>query len=160
MTETNYKAKPNTRNAKNGTLETLRNGAEAAGEEVLRDNTTEEQRTHAGSVMSDSLQPHGLYGPPGFSLCGTRQARILEWVAVSSSRGSSQPKDQTMSPALTGRFFTTEPPGKLHRGDVIKQLPFQKKKTTEEGSTPRNGRDSMQSICYMSEWMNAWSQPP
>ena len=151
MTETNYKAKPNTRNAKNETLEMLRNGAEAAGEEVLRDNTTEERRMHASSVMSNSLRPHGLYGPPGFSLCGTLQARILEWVAVSSSRGSSQPKNQTMFPALTGGFFTTEPPGKLHRGDVNKAITISKKKTTEEGRTPRNGRDSTQSICYASE---------
>ena len=33
--------------------------------------------------------------PPGFSLRGTSQARILEWVAVSFSRGSSQARDQT-----------------------------------------------------------------
>ena len=44
--------------------------------------------------------------PPGSSV----QARILEWVAISSPRGSSQPKDQTCTPA--GRFFTTQPPGK------------------------------------------------
>ena len=37
------------------------------------------------------------------------QARILEWVTISFSRGSSQPRDQThisMSPALAGGFFT------------------------------------------------------
>ena len=33
--------------------------------------------------------------PPGSSVCGIFQASILEWVAMSSSRGSSQPKDQT-----------------------------------------------------------------
>jgi len=33
--------------------------------------------------------------PPGSSVCGIFQARILEWVAMSSSRGSSQPKDRT-----------------------------------------------------------------
>ena len=32
-------------------------------------------------------------GPPGSSVQGTPQARILEWVAISSSRGSSQPRD-------------------------------------------------------------------
>ena len=31
--------------------------------------------------------------PPGFSVHGISQARILEWVAISFSRGSSQPKD-------------------------------------------------------------------
>ena len=33
--------------------------------------------------------------PPGSSVHGIPQTRILEWVAVSSSRGSSQPRDQT-----------------------------------------------------------------
>ena len=32
---------------------------------------------------------------PGFSVHGVLQARILEWVAISSSRGSSQPRDRT-----------------------------------------------------------------
>ena len=38
------------------------------------------------------------------------QARILEWIAMPSSRESSWPRDQThisMSPVLAGRFFTT-----------------------------------------------------
>ena len=34
-------------------------------------------------------------GPPGFSVHGI-QARILEWIAIPFSRGSSQPKDQTL----------------------------------------------------------------
>ena len=46
------------------------------------------------SVMSDSLRPHGL-SPPGSSVHGILQARILEWVFMLSSRGSSQPRDQT-----------------------------------------------------------------
>ena len=33
------------------------------------------------------------YSLPGFSVCGTLQARILEWVAIPFSRGSSQPRD-------------------------------------------------------------------
>ena len=33
--------------------------------------------------------------PPGSSVRGILQARILEWVAISSSRGSSRPRDQT-----------------------------------------------------------------
>ena len=43
--------------------------------------------------VSDSLRPHGLY-LPGSSVHGILQARILEWVAVASSRESSQPRDQ------------------------------------------------------------------
>ena len=53
--------------------------------------------------------------PPGFSVHGTYQARILKWFAISFSRGYSQPRDKTCIPSLAGRFFTTEPPGKpLH----------------------------------------------
>ena len=52
---------------------------------------------------------------PGSSVHGIFQARVLEWVAISFCRGSSQTKIKPISPALTGRFFTTESPGKsLH----------------------------------------------
>ena len=47
---------------------------------------------------------------PGFSVHGILQARILEWMAISFSRGSSQPRDQTRVLrllALAGGFFTT-----------------------------------------------------
>ena len=39
------------------------------------------------------------WSPPGFSVCGILQARILEWVATAFSR------DRNWSPALAGRFF-------------------------------------------------------
>ena len=39
-------------------------------------------------VLSDSLQPHGLYSLPGSSVHGISQARVLEWVAIPFSRGS------------------------------------------------------------------------
>ena len=51
----------------------------------------------------------------GHSVHGISEARILEWVATSSSRGSSQPKDQTHFSCIScivGRFLTTELPGK------------------------------------------------
>ena len=44
---------------------------------------------------------------PGSSVHGIFQAKILEWVAISCSQGSSQPRDKTVSPAVAGRFFTT-----------------------------------------------------
>ena len=34
--------------------------------------------------------------PPGSSVCGILQARIMEWVAISFSRGSSRPRDHTL----------------------------------------------------------------
>ena len=49
----------------------------------------------ACSAVFDSLQPHGLCSLPGSSVHGIFQARILERVAISYSRGSSQPRDQT-----------------------------------------------------------------
>ena len=44
--------------------------------------------------------------PPGSSLHGILQARILEWVAISFSRGSSQPRDWTRVSSIAGGFFT------------------------------------------------------
>ena len=56
--------------------------------------------------LSDSMD----CSPPGSPVRGILQARILEPVSISYSRGSSQPRDQTASlapPALAGGFFTT-----------------------------------------------------
>ena len=58
------------------------------------------------SVMSDSLRPHRLYSPPGSSAHGIFQARILEWVAISCSRGSSWPRGWTQVSHIVGRCFT------------------------------------------------------
>ena len=44
--------------------------------------------------------------PPGSPVHGILQARILEWVAISFSRGSSQPRDRTPVSYIAGRFFT------------------------------------------------------
>ena len=52
-----------------------------------------------------------LYDPmdcslPGFSVHGIFQARVLEWGAISFSRGSSLPRDQTQISCILGRRFT------------------------------------------------------
>ena len=47
------------------------------------------------------------YRPPGSSVYGIPQARILEWVAIPFSRGSSWPKDRTRVSGTAGRFFTS-----------------------------------------------------
>ena len=49
---------------------------------------------------------------PGSSVHEIFQAGILEWVAMPSSRASSQPRDQTRVSCIAGGFFTAEPPGK------------------------------------------------
>ena len=58
------------------------------------------------SVMSDSLCP------PGSSVHGILQERILEWKAIPFFNGSSQPEDWILVSHITSRFFTSEPPGK------------------------------------------------
>ena len=44
--------------------------------------------------------------PPGSSVHGIHQARLLEWVALPSFRGSSQPRDQTQVSHIADGFFT------------------------------------------------------
>ena len=44
--------------------------------------------------------------PPDFSVHGILQARILEWIAISFSRGSSWPRDRTQVSRITSGFFT------------------------------------------------------
>ena len=57
------------------------------------------------SVMSDFCDPMDC-SLPGFSLHGIFQARVLEWVAISFSRGSSRPKDWTQVSRIASRRFT------------------------------------------------------
>ena len=47
---------------------------------------------------------------PGSPIPGILQARTLEWVAISFSRGSSWPRDPTPFSCIAGRFFTIKPP--------------------------------------------------
>ena len=64
---------------------------------------------HTRSVLSSSLQPMNC-SPPGSSVHGILQARILEWVAISFSRAFSHPgikPTSLASSALAGRFFTS-----------------------------------------------------
>ena len=55
------------------------------------------------------------YSPPGSSVHGILQARILQWVAFPPPGDLLDPRIQPKSlgsPALVGRFLTTAPPGK------------------------------------------------
>ena len=77
-------------------------------------------------VMSDSCKPVAC-SPPASSIHGILQARRLEWVAISSSRESSRPRDQTQVSCIPGRLFTSEPPGKSQLyiyTDIIFQIIF------------------------------------
>ena len=57
------------------------------------------------------LQPQDC-SPSGSSVHGIRQARILEWVAISFSRDLPNPGIEPRSPALQADFLLSEPPGK------------------------------------------------
>ena len=48
-----------------------------------------------------------LCNPTDYTVHGILQARILEWVALLFSRGSSQPRDQTHVSRIAGGFFTS-----------------------------------------------------
>ena len=63
------------------------------------------------SVVSNSLPPHRVSRQAPLSL-RILQARILEWVAMPSSRGSSQPRDRTQVSCTASDSSPSEPPGK------------------------------------------------
>ena len=56
---------------------------------------------------------------PGSSVPGILQARILEWAAISFSRGSSQPRDYTQVSCFVGRFFTNWAKREAHSLDYM-----------------------------------------
>ena len=68
-------------------------------------------------VQSTLCNPIG-YHPPGSSVHGILQARILEWVVIPSSGGSSQPRDQTQV-SHTAEFLPSETPAILLEGDLL-----------------------------------------
>ena len=75
--------------------------------------------THFSLVQLCNLIDHSL---PGSSVHRIPKARILEWIAVPSSNGSSWPKDQTSIsyiPCTAGWFFTADPQGKTKK-DITK----------------------------------------
>ena len=84
-------------------------------------------RASIGVVMHDQSSPTLCNprdcSPPGSSVHGIFQARILEWVTISYSRGSAQPRDQTQVSCVAGGFFTIKPPGKPMRAGVVVQSP-------------------------------------
>ena len=81
---------------------------------------TQSNSSYSAAAAAESLQScPTLCDPmdchlPDSSVRGLLQARILEWVATPSTRGSSPPRDQNRVSCTAGRFFTAEPPAKTH----------------------------------------------
>ena len=86
------------------------------------------------------------------------QARILEWVAISSSRGTSQPRDWTQSPALQADSLQIEPPGKPRDARWVGANP-QIKETTAPSLTLKVRCDL--SLQVLREWASCvqWGDP-
>ena len=72
---------------------------------LILSSTHSESESVSCSVESDSLDPIDS-SLPGSSVLGILQVRILEWVAMPSSRGSSWPRDQTWVSYIAGKFFS------------------------------------------------------
>ena len=60
--------------------------------------------------------------PPGSSVHDISEARILEWVAISFSRGSSWTMDQTQLSCIAGRFFTAWAKNAINNWYVMNEL--------------------------------------
>jgi len=84
------------------------------------------------------VTPWAIYSPPGSSVHGILRARILEWVAITFSRGSSQPRDQTQVSCIAGRFLYCL----SHQGSPAKGTGIDKKRRgarTESRGSPLAG---------------------
>ena len=69
--------------------------------------TTEILQSGKGSEVKVAQSCLTLWDPLDYTVHGILQARILEWVAVPFSRGSSQPRDWTQVFLIAGGFFTS-----------------------------------------------------
>ena len=92
-----------------------------------------------------SVTPGTLHSPPGSSLHGSLQARILEWVAISFSKGSSQPGIESVSPALQAYSLPLS-----HLGS----LPF-------NGTIVNSSLSSREALCFLpqiifEDWKQIW----
>ena len=95
----------------------------------------------------------------GSSIHGIFQARILEWVAISFSRGSSQPRDQTQVSHIVGRRFTVWATREVRvEGMIFRKDEWALRRT--------DGKyDSLWQSCLSVKWTSSFlfcdkSQPP
>ena len=80
------------------------------------------------------------YSPPGFSVYGILQARILQWVAMPSPKKSSLPRDRTQvscTSCIAGRFFTADLLGKTISVSRSSQPWLRSLNTTDAQATSR-----------------------
>ena len=73
---------------------------------IYRQNSHNSKKTLLVTQLCPTLCDPMEHSPPGYSVRGILQARILEWVAIPFFRGSSQLRDRTRISCVTGRFLT------------------------------------------------------
>ena len=106
------------------------------------------------TVMSNSFETPMDYSPPGCSVHGISQARILKWVATSFSRGSSQLRGWTLVSCFAGGFFTSEPLGKSLWNSCFTKNWFSETRVSKKGNLKRSLAN--QQIPTSKRW--AWAQ--
>ena len=79
-------------------------------------SSTESEVTPSCLTLCDPMD----CSPPGSSVHGILQARILEWVAIFFSRGSSPPRDRTQVSRIAGRHFNLWATREAHK--VLKHV--------------------------------------
>ena len=70
---------------------------------IVKESESENYAARSCPTLCDPMD----YSPPGSSIHGILQARILEWVAISFSRGSSWPRDWAQVSCIAGRRFNS-----------------------------------------------------
>ena len=93
--------------------------------------------------------------PPGSSVHGILQARIVEWVAMPSSRGSSGPRDQTCVSCIAGGFFTVW--AKVLNKCLLKYwLNYKCMEICSNGVSPRPFHASFLNSALSSKWRRSF----
>ena len=72
----------------------------------MKTTITKRKKVKVKSLSHVFATPWIVCSLPGSSIRGIFQARVLEWVSISFSRGSSQPRDQTWVSRIAGRHVT------------------------------------------------------
>ena len=90
----------------------------------------------------------------GSSIHGIFQARILEWFAISFSRGSSQPRDQTQVSCIAARLFTA---WASKRKCTKKEQSRNKSALIKKGSVPHQGLGCCDSVTQSCLFATPWT---
>ena len=101
-----------------------------------------------------------LCNPMGYPVHGILQARILDWVAFSFSRGSSQPRDRTQASLIAGGFYTSWASSNINIVPKIRKVSWKRWSLSwiskEKGWYWREASDRAPEV---STWACSWLMP-